>query len=87
MGSVYQKTKEKKAKDKAYNNKTADDMLGSLMDAVVEGKITSQKASDLLQYASKDLSATEGSFKKGGLVCKGNGIATRTKKTKIYWQL
>ena len=54
------------------------------MDAVVEGKITSQKASDLLQYASKDLSATEGSFKKGGLVCKGNGIATRTKKTKIY---
>jgi Asp-tRNA(Asn)/Glu-tRNA(Gln) amidotransferase B subunit len=84
MGSVYQKTKEKKAKDKVYNNKTADDMLGSLMDAVAEGKITSQKASDLLQYASKDLSATEGSFKKGGLVCRGNGKALKVKKTKLY---
>jgi hypothetical protein len=34
MGGVYQKTKEKKAKDKAYSNKTSDYMLGSLMDAV-----------------------------------------------------
>jgi hypothetical protein len=59
-------------------------MLGSLMDAVAEGKITSQKASDLLQYASKDLSATEGSFKKGGLVCRGNGKALKVKKTKLY---
>jgi hypothetical protein len=54
------------------------------MDAVAEGKITSQKASDLLQYASKDLSATEGSFKKGGLVCRGNGKALKVKKTKLY---
>lgn len=84
MAGAYQTAKAKKEKDRQYNNKTADDMLGALMDAVVEKKITTQKASDLLQYASKDLSATEGSFKKGGLVCKGNGKATRVKKTKIY---
>ena len=84
MAGAYQTAKAKKERDKQYNNKTADDMLGALMDAVVEKKITPQKASDLMQYASKDLSATEGSFKKGGLVCKGNGKAKRVKKTKIY---
>lgn len=70
--------------NKKYDNKTADDMLGALMDAVEKKKITAKKASDLLQYASRDITSTEGSFKKGGLVCKGNGKATRLKKTKIY---
>ena len=45
-------------------NKEMDDYLETLMDAVYEEKITPEKASDLLQYAGKNLSATEGSFKK-----------------------
>ena len=55
--------------DNEYNskNKEMDDYLGALMDAVYEEKITPRKASDLLQYAGKNLSATEGSFKKGGM--------------------
>lgn len=48
-------------------NKEMDDYLETLMDAVYEEKITPEKASDLLQYAGKNLSATEGSFKKGGM--------------------
>jgi hypothetical protein len=42
-------------------------MGGTLMDAVYDEKITPRKASDLLQYAGKNLTATEGSFKKGGM--------------------
>jgi hypothetical protein len=48
-------------------NKEMDDYLGTLMDAVYDEKITPRKASDLLQYAGKNLTATEGSFKKGGM--------------------
>ena len=48
-------------------NKEMDDYLGTLMDAVYDEKITPKKASDLLQYAGKNLTATEGSFKKGGM--------------------
>jgi hypothetical protein len=51
-------------------NKEMDDYLGTLMDAVYDEKITPKKASDLLQYAGKNLTATEGSFKKGGAVKK-----------------
>ena len=58
--------------DNEYNskNKEMDDYLGTLMDAVYDEKITPKKASDLLQYAGKNLTATEGSFKKGGAVKK-----------------